>query len=263
MIIDAHTHLGSLGVAGGGREDPSAISVDYELRTEIMDKNGIDQCVVLPPTNYDKSEGLESTRRLNDTVRSIVDVHDRFIAGVATVEPTHGEAALGELERVADLGFPAVMWHHRFQGEAIDEPTTIELLKKTDALGLPTYIHCIPMSNLEALWRIENVAEYTDEPLIILDAFADFDNVPLAIELGNRFDHLYFDTALMFSLGRIVEKLVDGLGADRVVFGSDLYTQPLMFEHSSDLFQVRKADISEAEREAILGENIVSILELD
>lgn len=263
MVIDAHTHVGSLGVAGGGHVDPSDLDVEYDLRTEIMDQNEIDQAVILPPSSYDKSTGIEAVRELNKSIRQIVENHDRLVDGIATIEPTHGETAVDELERIAEMGFNAVSWHHRFQGGAIDEPVTKSCLQRADELGLATFIHCFPASNLEALRRINNVAEYTSQPIVILDAFADYDNVELAVELGSKYDHLYFDTALMFSIGQVVETIVDELGSERLVFGTDLYTQPLMYQYSSDLFQVRKAQIDENERENILENNIRQILDLN
>jgi predicted TIM-barrel fold metal-dependent hydrolase len=262
MVIDAHTHVGSLGVAGGGRVDPKNLDVEYDLRTKIMDQNDIDQAVVLPPSSYDKSNGIEAVRTLNESMSKIVKDHDRLVGGIATVEPTHGEAAVEELEHIADMGFNAVTWHHRFQGGAIDEPVTKSCLQRADDLNLVTFIHCFPTSNLEALRRIKNIAEYTTQPIVILDAFADYDNVELAIELGKEYDHLYFDTALMFSIGQVVESIVEELGSERLIFGSDLYTQPLMYQYSADLFQVRKAQISEDERQDILENNIRRILDL-
>lgn len=262
MIIDAHTHIGSLSIEGGNRDDPTDPPVEYDERTRIMDQNGIEKAVILPSTDYDKSAGVEATRELNNSIRKIADSHNRFSCGVATVEPTHGEAALKELERVADNGFKAVVWHHRFQGGAIDSPDAKRCIERAGELGLAIYIHCIPFSNLEMLSRIGNIANLTDEPIIVLDTFADPDNVELAIDLGAQHDHLYFDTALMFSLGRIVEKLVDNLGAERIIFGSDFYSSPVLYEYTSDLFQIRKAKITEQERSAILGQNIIRILDL-
>lgn len=262
MVTDIHTHVGGLGVAGGSRVDPTDLAVDYEQRVELMDNNGIDQAVVLPTSSYDKTNGIDSTRELNESVRRIVDSHDRLVRGVATVEPTHGENAVAELDRIADQGFEAIMWHHRFQGTAIDEGVTKECLKQMDDLGLAVFVHCFHTSNLEALHRVKNIAGLTDQPIVVLDALADYDNVELAIEIGNEFENVYFDTALMFSIGRVVETMVENLGADRLVFGSDLYTSPLMYRYSSDLFQVRKADITEEQREMILEENTKRLLNI-
>lgn len=262
MVIDIHTHVGSLGVAGGERIDPAELTDDYELREEIMEQNGIDKAVILPAINYDKTAGIEATRTLNDRVRAIVDSHEKIVRGVATVEPTHGEQAVEELDRIADQGFKAIGWHHRFQGAAIDESVTKQCMRRADDLGLTVFIHCLPSSNLEALWRVRDVAGHTDQPIVIMDAFADYDNLQVAIDLCEEFDHLYFDTALMFSIGRVVETFTQEVGADRLVFGSDLYTSPLMYNYSPDLFQVRHADISEEERSLVLEENAKRLLEL-
>jgi predicted TIM-barrel fold metal-dependent hydrolase len=60
----------------------------------------------------------------------------------------------------------------------------------------------------------------------------------------------------------VTERLVDDLRADRIVFGSNFYTRPLLYEHLTSLFQIRNADISDRERQLILENNIWELFEL-
>lgn len=261
MIIDAHTHVGPF--IEEKRVKPESISINYNRWEKILDQNDIDQAVIMPTTGYDISEGISSTRKLNDKVQSLVEEYDRFVTGIGTVEPTHQRKALEEIERLGSMNnISGVMWHHRHQGSSIDDPTTAECLSKMDELDLVAYIHSFPESQLEDLGKVEKVAPLTDSPIIVLDSLGLYSNVETAIELATEHDNVYFDTALLFSLGRIVERLVEEIGAERLIFGSDLYTNPLMYRYSSDLYQVQKAQISETEREKILSENIKKILSL-
>jgi predicted TIM-barrel fold metal-dependent hydrolase len=195
MVIDSHTHVGAvtveqsyIGEADRDWADPSDLEVDYDERTAVMDENGIDEAIVSPTATYDRSEGIESTRCVNDSVREIVDEYDAFAAGVGTVEPTHGDRAIEELERIADLGLAGVGWHHRLTGTVIDSPTTIEVIERLDDLGLVAMIHAIsPLSDLEHLDRIENVAGHTDQPIVVQDAMYQLGNPKKIATLGNRY----------------------------------------------------------------------------
>lgn len=270
MVIDAHTHVGEArsvaSLSAGDEErllvDPADPTVDYAKRTAVMDDDGVDEAVVLPSFTYDTSQGIESTRRYNDSMHRIAREHDRFACGIATVEPSHGEAALGELDRVADLGFPGVAWHHNPQGIALDTPASLRCIRRAEDLGLTPIVHCFTDWNYEELDRLDRIASRTGEPLLVLDATSTMDNVKRVIRLGHRHEHLHFDTALMFSIGRVVERLVDELGPERLVYGSDLYTDPLMYRRSPDLFQVRTAEIDEGSRDLILEGNIRRLLDL-
>jgi predicted TIM-barrel fold metal-dependent hydrolase len=270
MVLDAHTHVGSItygtpeGIGNVETADPAEMQVDYDLRTEVMNQNGIDQAVFMPSFSFDKSEGIESYRKLNDCMERVLHEHDRLVAGMGTVPLDHGtEPAIEELERIADMDLKGISWHHRFQGGPIDLPNTMEILDHLDDLHLVAFIHCFtPISTLESLDRLDKVIEYTDQPVVVLDATYDIDNINKLIDLGSRHDNLYVDTALMFSIMQPLERLVDGLGAERVLFGSNLYTEPLTYRDSVDLFHVRNADISEEERELILEGNVRRLLDL-
>lgn len=261
MIIDAHTHVGPF--IEEKRIKPESISINYDRWEEILDQNDIDKAVIMPTTGYDTSEGINSTKKLNNKVQSLVREYERFTTGIGTVEPSHQRRALGEIERLGSMeNISGVMWHHRHQGSSIDDPTTTECLSKIKELDLVAYIHSFPESQLENLGKIEKIAPITDAPIIVLDALGLYSNIETAIDLADEYDNIYFDTALLFSLGRIVERMVDEVGAERLIFGSDLYTNPLMYRHSPDLYQVQKAKITEIEKKKILSENIRKILGL-
>ena len=260
MTIDAHTHVGPF-IKGRPRVDPASISVDYDLWTKILSQNEIDKAVILPTTGYDLSEGIESTKKLNNRVNELVEEYDRFVTGIGTVEPTHQRRAIEELERLASLeNISGVMWHHRHQGSSIDDGTTKECLARLDELDMVAYVHSFPESDLEEIDKIKKIAPYTDQPLIVLDVLGGYSNIEPVIEIANEFNNVYFDTALLFSLGMIIERLVEEIGAERLVFGSDLYTDPLMYRYSPDLYQIKKSDISDKERNKILSQNIKEIL---
>lgn len=263
MVLDVHTHIGGAPDPGAvDRFDPHAPPVDYALREEIMDRNGIDEAVVLPAFDYDTSEGIDATRALNDSMRRIADEHDRLVCPVGTVEPAHGHAAVEEVERLAAEGFTGVTVHNQHQRLPLDSPSTIAVLERAEEVGLVPFVHCFsPDWEFEHLDRLPPVAERLSEPVVVLDALSRYGREDRIVELGRRFENLRFDTTMVNSLGRMIESIVEALGPERLLFGSGLYTRPLQYRDSADLFQVRTAEISDDDRRLILEGNARRILE--
>jgi len=264
MVLDIHTHLGGPpGPDSTDRFDPGSPAVDYELRERIMDRNGIEEAVILPSFDYDTSAGIEATRALNDSVRRIAAEYERLVCPVGTVEPAHGHAAVEEVDRLAEAGFTGVTVHNGHQRIPLDAAPTMAVLERAEAVGLVPFVHCFsPDWEFESLDRLPRVADRLSGPVVVLDTLSRFGQERRVVELGRRFENLYFDTTMVNSLGLMVESIVEGLGARRLLFGSGLYTRPLQYRYSADLFQVRKAEISEADRELILEGNARRILDV-
>lgn len=228
MVLDIHTHIGGPPDPDGiDRFDPRSPEVDYELRTKIMDQNGIDEAIILPSLDYDTTDGIRATRAFNDSMRQIGAEYERLVCPVGTVEPSHGHAAIDEVERLAEEGFAGVTIHNQHQRIPLDAAPTIAVLDRAAELDLVPFIHCFsPDWEFENLDRLPQVADRLSQPIIVLDALSRFGQEQRIIELGERFDNLYFDTTMVNSLGLMVESIVERLSARRLVFGSGLYTRP-------------------------------------
>ncbi|MEA5386844.1 amidohydrolase family protein [Haloarculaceae archaeon H-GB11] len=188
--------------------------------------------------------------------------YDRFCRAIGTVEPLHGDAALDELERMAEMGFEGVSWHHRYQGTAIDDPTTVSCLERAGELDLVPFVHAYQLYEAENFDHLENALEHTDGPVVVLDALTSAPNVERAIDLGQRFENVRFDTGMLYSLDNVVERIVDELGPERLLFGTAFYATPLQYRKSATLFQVETADVSEPARQRILEGNVSDLLDL-
>jgi predicted TIM-barrel fold metal-dependent hydrolase len=61
-----------------------------------------------------------------------------------------------------------------------------------------------------------------------------------------------FETACVFPLGRILEEFVSRFGSERLVFGTDLYLSPPMYNHPHVLYEVLEApSLTEQDRHNI------------
>ncbi len=235
------------------------IAKDYAARSEIMDKNGIEQSVMMAGNQYRKTEGIGSTKKLNDLVANYVAKHsDRFPVGIGTVEPTHGDASLKELERIAmDLKLRGVVWHHGYSGIPIDHRFMRAILKTVGNLKLIPFIHVYQKGN-ESWWRLDVLAEeFPSITFVALAGIASVEDREQALQIGKHRKNILFDTGPVFWRGEpALESFVRRIGADRVLFGSDLYAMQPSFRQATMTLQiVRNSQLPPPEKAMVLSGN--------
>ena len=60
----------------------------------------------------------------------------------------------------------------------------------------------------------------------------------------------------LYSLGRLLEEFIDHIGSERILFGSDLYLNPLTYEVPYVLLGIRESrNIADRDKENILWNN--------
>lgn len=273
FVIDCHHHvggvpslMGSMTATPAGLEPGKDIADDAELaaRLQIMDDNGVDQCVVMPTHEYLRPNGQVDNSNLNDAIVGYRKLcPERFVAAVGIVEPLHGSAALDELERIADQGeLAGVSFHTRFQGVSMDSYLISELVRKTADVGLVPFVHVYADSPDETPWKILDAANSRpDTPMVILDGFSGFERIKEISRLAEAAPNLVFDTSLVYSFD-FVTRFAETFGPERVVFGTDLYSVPLAYRHSYTLDQVMDSELDHGSRALLLSGNIRRILNL-
>jgi predicted TIM-barrel fold metal-dependent hydrolase len=222
-----------------------------------MQANGVTMSAILAATGYIQADGIKDTMRSNDTVAAYRQRDPkRFPVACGTVEPLHGSRSLGELERIKhELHLEGVVWHHRFQGVAIDHHLMRPLLKKARELGLVPLVHTNAESNLEAVWRLERWAlEFPEITFVAMDALTTNVNSQLVLQIAKRTANILFDTAHVRSSGYI-RQFVETLGSHRLVFGSLFYSYPASYERCATLEEVKAAKISDEDMANILSRN--------
>jgi predicted TIM-barrel fold metal-dependent hydrolase len=262
-IFDIHHHLGSL-TGGSLQEGPGWEERDYNNRVRIMEANGVSMSAVLAATGYIQADGIKDTMRCNDAVAAYQKRDPRrFPVACGTVEPLHGARSLGELERMKhELGLAGVVWHHRFQGVAVDHQLMRPLLKKVRELGLVPLIHTNAESNMEAVWRLERLAlEFPEMTFVSMDALTTNANSQLVLDIAKRTSNIIFDTAHVRSSGYI-KNFVEAVGSHRLVFGSLFYSSPPSYEHCATLAEIQGSKISAADMANILSANVKNLFNL-
>ena len=270
-ILDCHHHYGDLSAALGPLPgatqavptDPDEYEwIELQTRLRAMDEQGVRQAVILPGHSYLRPNGLADTRKVNDGAAAYRDRHpERFPAAIGVVEPTYGDAGYGELERLSvELGLVGISIHVRFQGMSLDSPWVRSYIQRAVKLGLVPFIHVIAESSENALWKLEVIAADNPEAqILVLDAFTSHEQARQVPYLAERHPNLLFDTSLAYDFSEI-ELVARSLGAERVAFGTDLYS---MMPHGAHILsQILACSLTDTDKALILGENVRRMLRL-
>lgn len=268
-IIDCHHHVGSLesiGLSMGEVDGRDPVEVELELRLHAMEVHGVDGAVVIPGHGYLRPRGQADTSAVNDAIAAYRDARpDRFPAALGIVEPIHGvPACTAELRRMRDeLGLVGVSIHTRFQGVATDSPLVIGALRAAADLGLVPFVHAVDGVPDEAMWKVQQVGRAIgDHPVVVLDALSGIEHARQACVVGADCPNLVFDVSLAHH-AMFVDSLLDVVGAERVVFGTDHYSMMPAPSHAGVLEDLLASSRPRAETAAILAGTLERLLSIE
>jgi predicted TIM-barrel fold metal-dependent hydrolase len=265
-IVDAHQHVGGLADAlGAWGQDALGPEEERSTRLAAMDAIGIAWSVIQPSHSYLKADGIRDTRSVNDAIAAYRRAApDRFRVALGTVEPSHGERSLEEIERVAgELSLDGLSWHHRLQGGFIDNPWMRPYLKSMSELGLVPAIHTNAESKLESPWRLQKLAfEFPELTFLAYDAFYSYEQTTEVIFLAEHTPNIVWDLGGPYTAGlfQLIEPAIRNLGAERFCFSADMsYVASMKMGPPPLLGSILSSNLSDADKETLLGGNIRSL----
>lgn len=262
--FDVHHHVGSLRDVTYDRP----VADMARGHVETLDRNDIDCGAVMPAPAYPNPNGIADTREKNDDIARIKrDFEARFPVAFGTVEPWYGEPGLEEVDRcIDDLGLDGMMWHNRWQRMEVDGEMMQRLVGRVIENDGVVVLHAYSESDLTSPWRVLKVAEsFPEGEFVVLDTFSSIIQTDMIPKLSDNFDvdNVWFDISLPHNLSRQIGPMKDAFGAEKLIFGTDTYTErddPLT---ALPVEQFEAADLTVAERRAILWENAAALFELD
>jgi predicted TIM-barrel fold metal-dependent hydrolase len=222
-----------------------------------MDAGGVRQAAVIPGHGYRRTNGLADTRSINDRIAAYRDsAPDRFPVAIGIVEPLYAEDGYAELERCAnELGLRGISFHARFQGVSMDNPWVRNYVGRMVELGMVPILHALTEAADEALWKTALVARsFPDAQMLVLDAFSSFEGTKEASQVAEACPNLQWDTSLSYNAD-FIEAFIRRFGADRVLFGTDLYSAPVGRRISHILGQLTETDLSDEDKAKVFGGN--------
>ena len=262
FTFDVHHHVGALAGSGDAAE-AAAVDADVASRLRYLDEHHIDQCLLLPVQYAPPVDDRSGTALANDQVFAYRKrAPDRFTAALATVDPRTVPAALEEIDRaVEELDVSGFVWHHHFIGTFINDPTMFPLVERIQSYRLPVFVHVIAGSFLESPWRLGELADaFPDVTFVALDAFSSVDQAGSLPGFARQHPNILFDTAAATTIAHFMPAFIANVGAERLVFGTDFYSTPRLFEVPYALYELLNSDIAPEALEKVLGGNARRLL---
>jgi uncharacterized protein len=255
-IVDVHQHVGPW---GAGRFPDSDITSHVAERLRVLDAFGIDAACLMPTPLTDSSPQGIHAANMDVLVQEYPP--ERIAARLLTLPLTSEEAALAEFDGCRSRDFAGLTFHHWFQNAPIDHPVMWPVLEEAERLGVPVFLHVTPDLGLESLFRAERLAEdFPEVQFVILGAFKSVPSSEWAAAIATRRQNTWFDTYCVFPIGRALEVFCERVGHDRLLFGSDLYVAPLMFQFPAALYEILASPFEFSVKQAILGSNARRLL---
>ncbi len=244
LIIDCHAHIGP-----HSRYFVPDDNIDGIIG--VMDDMGIDKIGI------NKLEALEGdfVAGNDQTAQAMRKYPDRII-GHACINPNYPDIVEAETLRCFEklgmrmLKFHAA-WHQTEPMHANYRPAVEYCAARRIPLisHLPDYVGSLPA-------YVQLAQEYPEMPFIVAHSTAPW-AVDAIVEQCAHIENMYFDTCGYSKWYSSVERLVNGCGEDRVLYGSDVAWLNLPHEIGPILF----AELSDTAKEKVLGQNMQGILE--
>lgn len=247
FVLDMHHHVGALNLGVSGESAGEDQRNPQHVHLETLARFGFDAAAVMPGLQYERPHGIVNTREVNNAIAAYRDAApDRFPLAMGTVEPLHGSAVCREeVERIAtELRLDGIVWHTRYQGVALSDRRMHELVDMATAHGLPCLLHLFSESLLEAPWMLgELAAAHPDATLVVLDGFSSATQAQYVMDLAQRYPQLVFDTAIVFPLLRVLDRFVATHGSERLLFGTDSYSEGGTYNYPAPLQELLNSSV--------------------
>jgi uncharacterized protein len=237
-----------------------------------MDRAGIEKCVLLG-WYWEKQETCDLQ---NAWFNGLIKAHPDRLLAFATVQPRAEQAALNSLQRALDAGFCGVgELFPQAQEFAYDNPHFLRILQIATDRGTPVNLHVtdalVPTKAAIRATPLENFIRLAkDFPALKLILAHWGGGLPFH-ELNPRLREILrnvsYDCAaspLLYDK-RVFRQVIDLVGADRVLYGSDY---PLLLypgeqrepEFKRFLNDVVTAGLTVEEQEKVLGKNLLRLV---
>ena len=240
-IVDAHAHLGPY-------RDFFIPSPDARGILAVADRCGV------------RKVGIASHRAIgpdwiggNRATAEAVAQHPDRLYGYAVASPHHPTRVRAELgTALATLGMRGIKLHPDLHADAVTGRGYRPAWEYAAEHGVPVLCHtfhrspyCDPSMFGEIARRYPAVA------IVLVHAGSKREAFPGAIALARDHPHLHLDVSGSYVTGRDIAAMVRGVGADRVLFSSDVPFIDLRFSLGRVVF----APLAPEERLQVLGRN--------
>lgn len=252
MIVDIHVHIPLEGF--GGTEVKWRETFDRMLRAAR--RAGINRQVIL------------SLSENNEFVKEIVDKYPGELVGFVRGMCTDLNAPKVIEKFVREYGFKGVKIHYEPNWPLSGLLAAHTIFIKAAELDVPVLIHSwheeegLPQEARAlvpygASFPVRIISELGKRYPNTRFIFAHMGGMwAKALDAAKPYPNIYFDTSGFDPERGVIERAVEIIGSERILFGSDAPGR----NYASQLAKVQYADISEIDKERILGKNALKLL---
>ena len=209
---------------------------------DTLDKLGINGICVSSVMAFDSDVNLG-----NETVLKATEDFKGRIYGYFLPNPYR--ECYPEKYLTGKNGILGVKIHANGNRTVIDNPAYYPSYEIADALGMPVLIHTWSDGEVRLVQKLAK--EFKNANFIIAHSAMLVPYRNSCVEACKSADNIYVDTALSSSCEGTVEYIVDKVGADKVLYGSDL----TFFDCRQTVGKIGLANISEEDKIKIYGLN--------
>lgn len=248
-VIDAHTHM----VGGEDKAVNNCVMKysDCDSMLEKMDKLGIDSIITAPWAGI----SIDGIKGNEESLYAAKKYPGRFYAySTCNINYEEDRKACTEYhEKYPDI-FLGIKPYIPYQKFDFEDERCKEWFTYANKHHLPALIHAESPGDIETAEKV--IPKYPDITFIIAHAGSSYGNARRAVECAKKYKNVVLEITYTTTGRGMVEFLVENVGADRVLYGSD---SP-MRDPAPQLGWVCYAKISEEDKKKILSGNIKRIL---
>lgn len=234
-VIDMHAHLGVINFTIPDVSPASMVAG--------MDRLGVSRSVV----SHMACMSADPERGNRELQAALAAFPDRLLAYLS-VWPFSAEWVAQQAEHwLAQPGFIGIKIHNS-TGFPYTHDAYTPLYAQAQERRLPVLLHTWGAEAEFAQVR-ELAARYPEAAFLL--AHSGCSNEATYCALARDYAHVYLDTTLSMPRRGLVERLVEGAGADKVVWGSDVY----FLGQAQQLGKILGADLDDDVKAQLLGGN--------
>ena len=189
----------------------------------------------------------------NEDLLQTVKAHPGRLYGYLTLSPY--TACDPEKYLTDGTGFVGVKIHASVNKTVIDDPRYMPALEIADQKGMAVLLHTWSAGDVRAVAKLAD--QFPNASFIIAHS-AMLGCRDACVEACRQYENIYCDTAISTSFEGTIEYMVNKIGADRLLYGSDC----AFFDCSQTFGKIGLANISDGDKIKIYGENARRVFKL-
>ncbi len=247
VVVDCHAHMGRWGFPVF--QNGSAAAMLAEMDRFDVTTAAVAHHAVMGPCPSEAHRLAEA---------EIADSPGRFYLWCG-FSPHYPDEGVQQLDRLlSDPRYVGIKLHPATHETDVDDPRYRPAFEFADAHTLPVLIHSWVRTGSRPELIAKVAANFPDARIILAHHGGGWDGHAEAIEACRTRENLYVDTCSSELVYRMVDRLTEALGADRVLFGSDLPFLSL----GPQVGKILYARITDAEKTKVLGRSFLSMLRM-